>query len=131
FASANMEHPEALERSGKAGPVIRFARNQLCALARGDLGLTEGQLLDRMLDPGVVLATSTPRADPAGDYAWEVFRRAEAIRPGSQAQLEAKARPLVGGPASPPPPPDRSVYGQLLTERKADMFLTYCTKAAQ
>ena len=27
FASANMEHPEVLARSGKAGPVVRFARN--------------------------------------------------------------------------------------------------------
>lgn len=96
FASANMEHPQALARSGKAGPVVLFARNRLCALARAEVGLTWDTLLDRMLDPGVTLGTSTPRADPAGDYAWEVFRQAEALRPGSQARLEAKARPLVG-----------------------------------
>ena len=131
FASANMEHPQALARSGKAGPVVLFARNRLCALARAEVGLTTDTLLDRMLDPGIALGTSTPRADPAGDYAWEVFRRAEALRPGSQARLEAKARPLVGGPTSRPPPPDRSVYAQLLAERQADVFLTYCTNAAQ
>jgi molybdate transport system substrate-binding protein len=131
FASANMEHPEALARAGKAGPVVLFARNRLCALARAELRLTEETLLNRMLDPTIELGTSTPRADPAGDYAWEVFRRAEVIRPGSQALLQAKARPLVGGPPSPPPPPDRSVYGQLLADREADMFLTYCSNAAQ
>jgi molybdate transport system substrate-binding protein len=87
-------------------------------------------LLRERLERGE-LGTSTPRADPSGDYAWEVFRRAEALRPGSQARLEAKARTLVGGPTSPPPPPDRSVYGQLLAERQADLFLTYCTNAAQ
>ena len=131
FASANMDHPEALARAGKAGPVVLFARNRLCALARPEVGVTEDTLLDRMLDPAVTLGTSTPRADPSGDYAWEVFRRAEALRPGSQARLEAKARQLVGGPTSSPPPADRSVYVQLLVAGQADVFLTYCTNAAQ
>jgi PBP superfamily domain len=107
FASANMEHPEALARAGKVGPVVMFARNRLCALARPEVGVTADTLLDRLLDPAVTLGTSTPRADPSGDYAWEVFRRAEALRPGSQARLEAKARQLVGGPASPPAGPER------------------------
>src|SRR5258705_13952908 len=34
FASANMEHPQALASARKSGPVILFARNRLCALAR-------------------------------------------------------------------------------------------------
>ena len=84
FASANMEHPEALARSGKAGPVVMFARNRLCALARPEVGVTADTLLDRLLDPAVTLGTSTPRADPAGNYAWEVFRRAEALRPAAR-----------------------------------------------
>ena len=35
-----------------------------------------------MLDPAVKLGTSTPRADPSGDYAWEVFRKADKLKPG-------------------------------------------------
>jgi molybdate transport system substrate-binding protein len=34
FASANMEHPLSVSRKGKAGPVVLFARNRFCALAR-------------------------------------------------------------------------------------------------
>src|SRR5262252_46003 len=34
FTSANMEHPQALHDEKKSGPVIRFARNKLCALVR-------------------------------------------------------------------------------------------------
>jgi ABC-type molybdate transport system substrate-binding protein len=34
FASANMEHPQALTTAGESGPVVLFARNSLCALAR-------------------------------------------------------------------------------------------------
>jgi len=34
FASANMEHPQALLNAKKGGPVILFARNTLCALVK-------------------------------------------------------------------------------------------------
>src|SRR5262249_36707059 len=53
FASANMEHPRALAAAGKSGPVVLFARNQLCALARPGLAVTPATLLDKLLDPGV------------------------------------------------------------------------------
>jgi ABC-type molybdate transport system substrate-binding protein len=36
---------------------------------------------------------------------------------------------LTGGPNSPAPPKDRSVYGLLVAEGQADIFLTYCTNA--
>ena len=100
FASANMEHPQALASAGKSGPVVLFARNRLCALVRPGLDVTPATLLDRMLDRSVKLGTSTPRADPSGDYAWEVFRKADAIRPGAGAALERKALQLTGGHAS-------------------------------
>jgi molybdate transport system substrate-binding protein len=43
--------------------------------------------------------------------------------------LENKALQLTGGPASPQAPAGRSLYGMLMAEGKADMFLTYCTGA--
>jgi molybdate transport system substrate-binding protein len=77
FASANMEHPQALNDEKKSGPVVRFARNKLCALVRPGLKMDSASLLERMLDPNVKLGTSTPKADPSGDYAFEVFRKAD------------------------------------------------------
>jgi ABC-type molybdate transport system substrate-binding protein len=77
----------------------------------------------------VRLATSTPRADPSGDYAFEVFARAEACMAGMRALLEKKALQLTGGPASAQPPAGRSVYGWHLAEGRADIFLTYRTNA--
>jgi len=129
FASANMEHPASLAAAGRAGPVIAFARNRLCALVAPGVTVTTDTLLDRMLDPGVKLGISTPKADPSGDYAFELFAKAEAQRAGARAVLEVKAQKLTGGPDSHPPPKDRSVYGMLVAERKADIFLTYCTNA--
>jgi len=129
FASANMEHPAALAKANKGGPVMLFARNQLCALARPGLAVQPQSLLDRMLDPTIKLGTSTPKADPSGDYAWEVFEKAEKQRPGSFATLDKKALKLVGGPNSPPPPAGRSAYAALVETGAADIFLTYCTNA--
>src|SRR5215472_2926307 len=125
FASADVDHPETLARAGKSEPPVVFARNRLCALAAPGVDATTATLLERMLDPGVKLGTSTPKADPSGDYAWQLFEKAEAIRPGAFAILDAKALKLVGGAVeSPQPPNGRSIYAALIAERKADIFLT-------
>lgn len=129
FASADLVNPLALERAGKAGPVVLFARNRLCALARPGLAVTSEALLDVLLDPAIKLATSTPGTDPSGAYAWEVFRKAEALRPGSRASLEAKALMLTGAPDSARPPDGLSAYAWHLRAGRADLFLTYRTNA--
>src|SRR5262245_31541072 len=124
-----MEHPQALARAGKAGAVRLFARNRLCALSRDDF--PSDKLLDRLLDPAVKVGTSTPKADPSGDYAFELFAKADKLRPGARAALEKKALKLTGGPDSPQPPKGRSLYAMLVAEGKADVFLLYCTAAAE
>jgi ABC-type molybdate transport system substrate-binding protein len=129
FASANMTHPQKLAAGGKAGPVVLFARNRLCLLARPGIEPTPATALDLMLDPKLKLGTSTPRADPSGDYAWALFAKADAVRAGSRATLEQKALMLTGGPNSPQAPAGRSVYGHMIATGQADLFLTYCTNA--
>jgi molybdate transport system substrate-binding protein len=131
FASADVGNPQALARAGRASPPVVFARNRLCALVAPGVAASTDTLLDRILDPQVKLGTSTPKADPSGDYAWQVFEKAEKLRPGAFKTLDAKALKLTGGPNSPPPPADRSIYGVVIAERKADIFLTYCTNALQ
>ena len=68
-------------------------------------------------------------ADPSGDYAFEVFRKADKLKPGAQMLLEKKALKLTGGPSSAPAPKGRNVYGWHVAEGGADIFLTYCTNA--
>ncbi|MDM0027034.1 extracellular solute-binding protein [Variovorax saccharolyticus] len=130
FASANMAHPQSLGAGWT--PTQAFARNALCALVRPGLAVTPDTLVGTMLDPAVKLGTSTPRADPSGDYAFELFERVErsgAAAAGSARVLAAKALQLTGGPGSPPPPAGRNVYGMLVASGQADLFLTYCTNA--
>lgn len=129
FASADMTHPEKLAAGGWGGPVVLFVRNQLCALAQPNLSVTGENFLTTLLDPKVNVGTSTPKADPSGDYAWELFQKADAMKKGSFAALSGKALQLTGGPNSPKPPEGRNAYGWVMSERKADVFLTYCTNA--
>ena len=131
FASANMEHPQALHAEGKSGPVVLFVRNRLCALVRPGLKVESASLLERMLDPQIKLGTSTPKADPSGDYAFEVFRKADALKPGARADLEKKALQLTGGASSVQPPQGRAVYGWHVAEGRADIFLAYCTATVE
>jgi ABC-type molybdate transport system substrate-binding protein len=93
------------------------------------LSVTPATLLDTLLRDDVKLGTSTPRADPSGDYAFEVFAKAESLRAGSRTALEKKALQLTGGAASAQPPAGRSVYGWHVAEGRADIFLSYCTAA--
>lgn len=129
FASANMEHPQALHDAGKSGPAILFTRNKLCALVKPGLAVDSANLLDRMLDPAVKLGSSTPKADPSGDYAFKVFAKAGTLKPGAQAVLEHKALLLVGAADSAVPPAGHSAYAWHVAENRADIFLTYCTNA--
>ncbi|KUL94914.1 hypothetical protein DK26_17430 [Bosea sp. WAO] len=129
FASANMEHPQALAQAGAAGPVVLFARNELCAFVRPDLPATSETLLEHLLDAKVKLGTSTPRADPSGDYAFAVFARAETLKAGAKAALEAKALQLTGSATSVPAPTGVNVYGHKIASGEADIFLAYCTNA--
>ena len=118
FASANMEHPQALATAGKSGPVMMFARNTALRVgaARASAS-TARSLLERMLDPHVKVGTSTPKADPSGDYAFEVFAKAEAIKPGARAALEGKALQAHRRADSAAAPPDgRNVYGWHVAE---------------
>jgi molybdate transport system substrate-binding protein len=129
FASANMEHPQALADAKRAGLVTMFARNELCALARPGLKVDSAMLLGAMLDLHIKLATSTPKADPSGDYAFEVFAKAEKVKFGVRRTLEAKALKLTGAADSAKPPTGQNVYGWHVAEGRADIFLTYRTNA--
>jgi molybdate transport system substrate-binding protein len=129
FTSANMEHPKTLVSKGQKGPVALFTRNNLCALAQPDVDVSPATLLEVMLDPEIRVGTSTPVADPSGDYAWKLFEKAEKVKSGSFSKLSDKALQLTGGPDSPKAPEGRNLYAWVLQEKRADVFLTYCTNA--
>ncbi len=128
--SADLGSPRKLEVQGRTVvPTIAFARNRMCIVSRRSAGITAANLIDRILADGVRLKTSTPIADPSGDYAWSIFRKIEAVRPGAQAVLEHKAQTsmeLTAAPAS----PTQSAAAALFATKAIDMSITYCSASA-
>lgn len=129
FASADTDHPRRLALTGRWQSPTVFVRNGLCALTSDQLKSTPTTLLDTLLSPAVRVGTSTPKADPAGDYAWMLFRRADSLKAGAYQTLDGKALKLTGGANSPKAPPGQSTYAWVMDQGQADLFLTYCTNA--
>lgn len=129
FASADTQHPKRLADGGGWVAQTVFARNSLCALVQPGLPVNTANLLDSLLRADLKLGMSTPKADPSGDYALALFQKADTVRPGSEAALNAKALQLTGGPTSPTAPAGRNLYAWVMEQGQADVFLTYCTNA--
>ncbi|MHC5738042.1 molybdate ABC transporter substrate-binding protein [Nostoc sp.] len=134
FASADIDNPQTLFAEGLSEPVVNFTSNRMTAVVTG-LGITSDNLLDFLLKPEIKLGTSTPIADPSGNYAWQIFDKADRVTPGSSQILKDKALQLVGGnPNAPIVPNGKNNLVYFLEETKqADIFLAYYTsgKTAQ
>lgn len=89
-----------------------------------EVDVTTDTLLDVILSPDTRLGTSTPGADPSGDYAWAFFDKT-----GHGETLKAKAIQLTGGADSAKAPEGQNTYGWVLDSDQADVFVTYCTNA--
>lgn len=131
FASAALGHAEALARSGRSGPAVIFARNSLCAVTTPEFPLSTANFEDTLLAPATRIGTSTPKADPSGDYTWEMFRRIDTHRPGAFATLSGKALQLYGSgkAGNPPAGVPAGPLTDFLDGKVADLLLVYCTSA--
>jgi molybdate transport system substrate-binding protein len=127
FASASLEHLEALAFQRLLRQPAVFARNELCVVARAGLHIDVEQLIDTLCSPIMRVATSTPGSDPMGDYTWQMFRKIDALRPGAFHVLEGKAMQLSG--AHIPASNERSPYLAAFEEDKADLYIMYRTNA--
>jgi molybdate transport system substrate-binding protein len=131
FASAALPHAQALTDKGLSGPSVLFARNELCAVVRADSAIHDDNLVASLIDPATRVATSTPKSDPGGDYAWALFARIDKSHPGAFAALSGKAQQIFGGPSTTGPLNGRHRLALALDEKSADIALYYCSWAKQ
>jgi molybdate transport system substrate-binding protein len=131
FASAALPHAQTLTDAGLSGPSVLFARNTLCIVTDADRRFDAGNLIETLLRPDIRIGTSTPVADPAGDYTWEMFHKIDAKRPGAFETLSKKAQQLFGGPATTTPVNGRPRPLVALDDRQIDLFISYCSSAQQ
>ena len=95
FASAALPHAQALTDAGVSGPSVLFVRNALCVVTDAGRRLDGDNLVETLLRPDIKIGTSTPVADPAGDYTWELFHRIDAQRAGAFETLSKKGAAIV------------------------------------
>jgi ABC-type molybdate transport system substrate-binding protein len=136
FASADLGNPQQLFQQGLSNSGQNFTSNRMVAIVKPGLaGITSDNLLNFLLDPNIKVGTSTPLADPSGDYAWQIFDKADRVQAGSSQILKNKALQLVGGNPSAPPVPtgENNLVYFLKINPLADIFLAYYTsgKTAQ
>jgi molybdate transport system substrate-binding protein len=127
FASASPTHTEKLLAAGLLRSSNLFAGNALCVMTRPGFSLANRNVIDVLLADDVVVGTSTPGADPSGDYTWEMFRKIDVARAGAFTKLDAKAKKLTGAEVN--PNETQSAYARILIGKQADVFVSYCTNA--
>ena len=126
FTSADTGHVRKLVEDGRATLMAVFARNTVCVLSPAAFGATTGNVLDKLLAPGVKVGVSPAKVDPLGDYTVRLFEVAERLRPGSGAKLQARAVVLDTPPGSPPPKSGDTDADAILGGR-VDAAIVYCS----
>ena len=129
FASADMPKAQALHDAGLSAPPVPFARSRLCVVTRNELAVTSETLLTVIRNPKVKILAPAPEVDATGYYVWELYKRAEAVRPGSYRRLDAKTVRLDLKKLA-PIPAGRSALAVFFERHMADLFFAYCNSAA-
>jgi ABC-type molybdate transport system substrate-binding protein len=130
FASADIPKAQALHDAGLSGPAVLFARSRLCVVTRSNLRVTPETLLDVISDPAVKIIAPAAADDSTGYYVQELYKLAEAVRPGSYRLLTEKTQKL-DVKNLPPFPPGKSPLAIFFEQGITDLFFVYCNSAAQ
>ncbi|CEO41024.1 molybdate ABC transporter substrate-binding protein [Photobacterium kishitanii] len=125
FLSANMTHPQHLHSILKMKNIAPFCHNSLCITIARRHYQQQKTWLDYLSDPTLVLATSTPDCDPAGDYTWQLFDKIAKQNKVLSDHLKKVARPLVGGIKTLTIPTGYTAASFLIHHHNVDMFIGY------
>ena len=143
FVSADIRHAQALKRMGIGLEVRPLAENRLMivmpargpasrrldAISRSFSSQSLPPWLELQLSPGLRVGTSTPGADPGGDYAEALFEGARRYGRLLPEILRAKALRLVGGSIASNAAGRSPSVIERLERRDADLFFSYRTNA--
>jgi len=128
FTSANMGHPQQLQKMGRAPFVAEFAQNVLCVFGNKKAGVTDQNVLEKLLDPSLKVGIF-PSHDPSGEYALRMFKRADAVKPGAEKTLLDKAVVMEAELVRGKVPEGDDFMSQLMREGMIDMYVAYASGA--
>ena len=132
FASADLGNPLALSRAGRARRSRRVRAQQVVRARRPECRRNAGHAARADARSPRQARHVDTQGRSLGRLRVAAVRKGGQAAPGGVSRRSTRRRsssPAV--PESPPPPADRSIYGVLVAEGKADIFLTYCTNAVQ
>ncbi len=97
FLSANGKFQRQLKHKGFLKFYEVFAYDYLAAATpyNNPAGVTPSNLIQKLMDPNVALTTSSPHADPAGDYTWKMFRIINRRFPGAFKKITGHVNHLL------------------------------------
>ncbi len=97
FLSANGKFQKQLENKGFLKSYKVFAYDYLGAATpyNNPAGVNSSNLIQKLMDSNVSLTTSSPHADPAGDYTWKMFKTINRLFPGAFAKITGHANHLL------------------------------------
>lgn len=120
FLSANGKFQRQLKRKGFLNSYSVFAYDYLAAATPygNPSGVTKHNLISKLMDPNVTLATSSPHADPAGDYTWKMFEKIDKTIPGAFNKITGHANHLL----------DAALVMPVLKSGNADLGILYASQ---
>jgi ABC-type molybdate transport system substrate-binding protein len=74
--------------------------------------------------------TSTPKADPGGDYTSKMFELIKKAHPGAFAILDGKAQKIIGGSTA-PDPADPNPVASAFRRGRINVMIGYCSDASR
>lgn len=97
FLSANARFQRQLIKKGFIKNYRLFAYDYLTAATpfNNPAHVTSANMFSKLMDKNISLTTSTPHADPAGDYTWKMFRLIDKKYPGAFKKIVSHANHLV------------------------------------
>ncbi len=97
FLSANGKFQRQLKHKGFLKFYEVFAYDYLAAATpyNNPAGVTPSNLIQKLMDTNVALTTSSPHADPAGDYTWKMFRIINRRFPGAFKKITGHVNHLL------------------------------------
>ncbi|MEI2385817.1 substrate-binding domain-containing protein [Breoghania sp. JC706] len=125
YLSASPAGPTDLVDRGLCRDLRHVCGNRLVVIARPGLEISEATLVDRLLDPGLTIGTSTPLTDPAGDYALAVLSLLFERFPGRR-DPRLRRREVVGQPGAREAGRQSPLVAAIATGQ-ADLFFSYAT----
>lgn len=129
YVSASSDGPRRLFEAGLFSNYKVIAQNRMVLVARPGLEFPDDDPLSWLAVPGLRLVTSTPGADPSGDYAAAFLDALSRRDPAFGQDLRARTKALFGAQLPDPGKVRQSASAKAVREGTADLFMVYETSA--